>query len=194
MLSKFKTWFLALSVGGKVGVIAAVSIVGIAAASTGTQPAPTCTASVAYSTETQSIAFTNKNVDDGALAQGSTKVTTPGVNGEKQLKHQITTYTPRGCKVDTDVIVSETTTKQPLEQVTAVGTYVAPPTTTQSPTTTTTTPSTTPSIGCYPLTNGRNCYEPGEYCRNSDHGTNGVAGNGENITCTYNNGWRWEPY
>jgi len=27
----------------------------------------------------------------------------------------------------------------------------------------------------------------------SDHGTNGVAGNGETITCTDNNGWRWEP-
>lgn len=49
------------------------------------------------------------------------------------------------------------------------------------------------SASCYPLTNGGNCYEPGEFCRSSDHGASGVAGNGEAITCEDNNGWRWEP-
>jgi hypothetical protein len=47
--------------------------------------------------------------------------------------------------------------------------------------------------GCFPTTNSGNCYEPGEYCRNDDHGMNGVAGDGEAITCVYKNGWRWEP-
>lgn len=51
--------------------------------------------------------------------------------------------------------------------------------------------STAPS--CHPLTNGGNCYEPGEYCRNSDHGVSGVAGDGKAITCEDNDGWRWEP-
>jgi hypothetical protein len=37
------------------------------------------------------------------------------------------------------------------------------------------------------------CYEPGEYCRDSDHGASGVAGDGESITCEDNDGWRWEP-
>jgi hypothetical protein len=37
------------------------------------------------------------------------------------------------------------------------------------------------------------CYEPGEYCRDSDHGSSGVAGDGEAITCEDNDGWRWEP-
>lgn len=46
---------------------------------------------------------------------------------------------------------------------------------------------------CTPLTNGGNCYEPGEFCRNSDHGMTGVAGDGERIRCEDNNGWRWEP-
>lgn len=46
---------------------------------------------------------------------------------------------------------------------------------------------------CHPLTNGGNCYEPGEFCRNTDHGVHGVAGNGEAIVCEDNNGWRWEP-
>lgn len=50
-----------------------------------------------------------------------------------------------------------------------------------------------PRPTCYPLTNSGKCYEPGEFCRNSDHGASGVAGNGEKIRCEDNNGWRWEP-
>ena len=46
---------------------------------------------------------------------------------------------------------------------------------------------------CYPLSNEGTCYEPGEYCRDADHGTSGVAGDGEAITCEDNDGWRWEP-
>ena len=45
---------------------------------------------------------------------------------------------------------------------------------------------------CYPLSNSGTCYEPGEFCRNSDHGVSGVAGDGEAIQCEDNNGWRWE--
>jgi len=60
-------------------------------------------------------------------------------------------------------------------------------------------PSSAPSpppvtaASCHPLSNEGTCYEPGEFCRNSDHGASGVAGDGENIICEYNNGWRWEP-
>jgi hypothetical protein len=46
---------------------------------------------------------------------------------------------------------------------------------------------------CHPLTNGGKCYEPGEFCRDSDHGVTGLAGDGETITCEDNDGWRWEP-
>lgn len=53
-------------------------------------------------------------------------------------------------------------------------------------------PAATPAA-CTPLTNGGNCYEPGEFCRTSDHGASGIAGDGERITCEDNNGWRWEP-
>jgi hypothetical protein len=28
----------------------------------------------------------------------------------------------------------------------------------------------------------------------ADHGTTGIAGDGERIICEDNNGWRWEPY
>jgi hypothetical protein len=45
---------------------------------------------------------------------------------------------------------------------------------------------------CYPVTSGGNCYSPGEYCRNSDHGASGIDGDGDPIKCEYVNGWRWE--
>jgi hypothetical protein len=52
--------------------------------------------------------------------------------------------------------------------------------------------SATPA-GCYPVSDEGTCYKPGEYCRDDDHGTSGVAGDGEAITCEDNDGWRWEP-
>ena len=62
-----------------------------------------------------------------------------------------------------------------------------------SPTAAPVTAASSAPAGCYPLTNGGNCYEPGEYCRSSDHGMSGVAGDGEAIICEDNDGWRWEP-
>jgi hypothetical protein len=67
----------------------------------------------------------------------------------------------------------------------------APTPTAPTPTTPTPTPPT--PTGCYPLTSSGNCYEPGEYCPNADHGMSGVAGDGKSIVCEDNNGWRWEP-
>lgn len=46
---------------------------------------------------------------------------------------------------------------------------------------------------CYPLSNEGTCYEPGEFCRHSDEGATGVAGDGKRIKCEHNHGWRWEP-
>ena len=49
------------------------------------------------------------------------------------------------------------------------------------------------AAACYPLSDEGTCYEPGEFCRDSDHGASGVAGDGEKIVCADNDGWRWEP-
>lgn len=47
---------------------------------------------------------------------------------------------------------------------------------------------------CYPKTSGGNCYRAGEFCRSSDLGTTGVAGNGERIRCEASGSRnRWEP-
>jgi hypothetical protein len=53
--------------------------------------------------------------------------------------------------------------------------------------------SPAPAAGCYPLSDEGTCYEPGEFCRDDDHGVTGLAGDGETITCEDNDGWRWEP-
>ena len=63
-----------------------------------------------------------------------------------------------------------------------------PPPATQAP------PAASPApTGCHPLSDEGTCYEPGEYCRDDDHGASGVAGDGEAIVCEDNDGWRWEP-
>ena len=46
---------------------------------------------------------------------------------------------------------------------------------------------------CYPTTSSGHCYQPGQYCPKSDYGATGVAEDGTQIICQYNNGWRWEP-
>ena len=46
---------------------------------------------------------------------------------------------------------------------------------------------------CYPTTPSGGCYQPGQYCSTSDYGATGVAGDGTQIICQDNNGWRWEP-
>jgi hypothetical protein len=91
--------------------------------------------------------------------------------------------------------VTVTTCTNVSQRAEIQGIAYAPPPTTPTPTPTPTpvpTPTPTPT-GCYPLTNSGGCYEPGEYCRDTDHGVSGVAGDGEAIMCEYNNGWRWEP-
>lgn len=73
------------------------------------------------------------------------------------------------------------TTPAPAAPTETSPTAVAPP------------PAPTTPAGCYPLSDEGTCYQPGEYCRDDDHGASGVAGDGEAISCEYNDGWRWEP-
>jgi hypothetical protein len=115
-----------------------------------------------------------------------------------------------GYKADNPGYDPNATVAAPLRRVAAQAGPACPTATQSTPVRTTpaaavptpvkTTPAAAPvttassaPAGCYPLTNSGNCYEPGEYCRNADHGMSGVAGDGEPITCEDNDGWRWEP-
>jgi hypothetical protein len=68
-----------------------------------------------------------------------------------------------------------------------------PPPTETAPTATAPSLAPTTPANCSPLSDEGTCYKPGEYCRDDDHGASGVAGDGEEIICEYNDGWRWEP-
>jgi phosphatidylserine/phosphatidylglycerophosphate/cardiolipin synthase-like enzyme len=54
------------------------------------------------------------------------------------------------------------------------------------------TPKPKPAV-CHPKASSGNCYEPGEYCSDAEHGMTGIAGDGESIICENDDGWRWEP-
>ena len=69
----------------------------------------------------------------------------------------------------------------------------SPPAPRQTPPPASAPPPPATQASCHPVSNEGTCYEPGEYCRKSDHGVQGVAGDGEAIVCEDNNGWRWEP-
>jgi hypothetical protein len=137
MLSGLTAWFSALSTAAKVGAVtAAVATGGVASAAlhTPTQPsAPAaktvkvvCTAKKTTNTETQPIPFDKTTVDDPSSTKGQTSIKTAGVNGVKTQSFNVTTYSPTGCQQDTKALANEEVTTQPITEVTAVGTYVAP--------------------------------------------------------------------
>jgi len=75
-------------------------------------------------TETQVIPYQSTTENDVALESGKTTVATTGVNGEKTLTYNVT-YTD-GKETSRDK-PSEKVTKEPINQVTKVGTKVAAP-------------------------------------------------------------------
>jgi hypothetical protein len=89
------------------------------------------------------------------------------------------------------VTTAPPTTPAPPAQTAAAVQRTAPSTPAQ--TTPAAPPASTAPAGCHPLSNEGHCYEPGEFCRTSDHGASGVAGDGEAIKCEDVHGWRWEP-
>jgi hypothetical protein len=127
-----------------------------------------------------------------------------GCGGASDTGHRGTAQAPTATSTPADTPTptdspSPTPTPTPTAAPTAAPTpppapttapvVAAPPTARPAPPP----PPPAPPPACYPLTNSGKCYEPGEFCRTSDHGRRGVAGNGEAIVCVDNNGWRWEP-
>jgi hypothetical protein len=103
-----------------------------------------------------------------------------GQNGAKTLTYRLV-YT--NDKQTSKTLVSTVITTQPVSQLVDVGTYVPPAPVTPTPS----------SSSCHPLSDEGNCYNAGEYCRESDAGTTVIASNGESIICENNDGLRWEP-
>jgi hypothetical protein len=75
-----------------------------------------------FSVETVSIPFTSTTVEDATLAKGTSKITTAGVAGSKTLTYKVT-YTDG--KQTAKELVSTKVDKEPVTQVTSIGTHVA---------------------------------------------------------------------
>lgn len=165
-MKKFKNWFSSLSETRKQIVVAVLvistfglagtSIVGAIAQSSFNPTPPTAASAnpsqakpaspspkveVKTVTTTDSIPFASTTVNDNTLPKGTTRVRTAGVNGVLTHTVQVTytngVETNRGKSVDT-------ITTQPINEVTAVGTYVAP----APPAPQTSDNSSTPSSSC----------------------------------------------
>jgi hypothetical protein len=125
-----------------------------------------------------------------------------GSDGQARVPYYVSGATP-GRKVEVVVTVvrrhtaTTCSTSFTPRRLTSTSPSASPSPSRSSPTPTpshsSAAPSPSSSAGCYPRTSAGNCYEPGEYCRDADHGMHGVAGDGEAIVCEDNNGWRWEP-
>lgn len=74
-------------------------------------------------TSTEVVPFTSKEQELSTLAKGEKKITTTGVNGEKTLYYEVT-YLDN--KETSRVLKKEVITKEPVTQITSIGTYVAP--------------------------------------------------------------------
>jgi hypothetical protein len=74
-------------------------------------------------TETEAVPFKKLTKEDATLAEGTESVTTKGVNGVLTKTYKITLTD--GIETGRELIKQEET-KKPVNQVTTVGTYVAP--------------------------------------------------------------------
>lgn len=126
-------WFNSLSSSARILLIICFSIIGISVASAATNPTvsepikkPSKTQKIEKKTITEdsAIPFDKNSVNDGNLAQGTTKVTTVGVNGSKKTTYEITLN--NGKQTEKKKIKEEIIT-EPVTEVTSIGTYVAPP-------------------------------------------------------------------
>ncbi|MFB6961040.1 hypothetical protein ACFCYB_29535 [Streptomyces sp. NPDC056309] len=95
---------------------------------------------------------------------------------------------------------TETVTPEPTATVTATETVKTPgPTVTVTKAAAAAGTGTSRSGGgnsasgtCSIVSNAGNCYQAGQFCRNSDHGARTATAGGTPITCSFrSNAWRW---
>lgn len=137
-MKKAATWFKNLSRVAQVSVLAtiALSSVFISSAMSPTPQTPSATntapaqittpkapvVTTKTETETQPITFSKSTVEDTSLAKGQTAIRVTGVDGVKTITHVITLSD--GAEISRKT--TEATTTEPVTEVTAIGTYVAP--------------------------------------------------------------------
>lgn len=138
-MKKISVWFKGLSRAGQVAVISVATIIGFGTVGSMAQPSEPTTSTVKStaveevkkpvvetktSTETEAVPFESLSTESASAAKGTSTVTTVGVNGVKTHTYAITLTD--GKETKRDLVKSEVTTA-PINQVTTIGTYVAPP-------------------------------------------------------------------
>lgn len=139
-MSKASVWFKGLSNSGKVAVVAVASLLTIGtvgtlaqsgsnanstpAATQAAEPKPSPTPVVTTEIKKEAVAFTQETREDGTIAKGQTQTGQEGVDGERTITFEVTTLD--GKETSRKEIKNEIT-KAPVNKVTLVGTYVAPP-------------------------------------------------------------------
>lgn len=133
MFASIVTWVKGLSVAGRVGLATlGVGTAGVVALPDTSVPAPVrqevkaepkTTTTTETVTETSPIAFSKTEVLTDSLNQGVMEVTTPGADGVRTITYSVTKV--NGIQIKKDQ-VSSVVTAEPVQEVTSVGTYVAP--------------------------------------------------------------------
>lgn len=138
-MSKVVVWFKNLSRVGQVSTVSSLAVGSLFIASA-MSPPPTATneqtpasttqveakkepvITTKVETETQPIEFSKKTIEDDSITKGTTTIRTAGVVGVKTITHTITLTDG----VETDRKTAEAITTAPIDEVTIIGTYVAP--------------------------------------------------------------------
>ncbi|WP_279367191.1 G5 domain-containing protein [Microbacterium testaceum] len=93
-------------------------------------PSPSATPSltpvvvVSEQSVTSAVPFERATVDDATIPSGQSRISTPGVDGEKVSVFRVTTID--GVESER-VLISESVGRAPVSEVTSRGTFVAPP-------------------------------------------------------------------
>lgn len=171
VLSSIKSWFTGLSTLGKIGIISTAVMVGGASSNPPETPETTNqdiistnavqepsvikiaepkTPVITNKTETETITipFKEESVKTDNLAKGKTQIKTYGVNGEKAITYNITLIDG----VEESRTSTEKVTKEPINQVILIGTYVEP-----EPVVTTPSNCDPNYSGCVPIASDVDC-------------------------------------
>lgn len=135
-------------------------------------PTPTPAVEVRTESVDAPIPFTAESFEDASLPKGQTKVTTAGVDGVETTTYRVEYIDGVETK---RVETAKSVTTQPITQVTAVGTYVAPAAPAPAP-------RTAPQQQAAPSTQSATI-TPGALCADADNGRVAQAATGKSYQC-----------
>lgn len=119
-------------------------------------------------TKTEVIKFSKKTQNDPTLPKGQTKIIHKGVNGQKKVTYKVTYKDGKATKWQ---VLNSKTLKKATDQLTAIGTYVAPTPAPSPSTTSTAAPTNQPTC-----TNGSYVNSAGNTACNPETASSAPAG------------------